>query len=83
MKRRAFLAVTAAAAAFPPRISQAQDLAPAQPGDWSGNTPLRYPDPDIDTDFSDPYQTKVQALLPISVLRVRELTTRNTSHLSW
>ena len=38
---------TAAAAAFFPKISQAQDLAPAQPRDWSGNTPLRYPDPDI------------------------------------
>ena len=47
MKRRSFLAATAATAAFLPKLTNAQDLSPAQPRDWSGNTPLRYPDPDL------------------------------------
>ena len=47
MKRRSFLTATAATAAFLPKLANAQDLSPAQPRDWSGNTPLRYPDPDL------------------------------------
>ena len=47
MKRRSFLAATAASAALLPKLLEAQDLTPHQPRDWSGNTPLRYPDPDL------------------------------------
>ena len=47
MKRRSFIAATAASAALLPRIVQAQDLAPHVARDWTGNTPLRYPDPDL------------------------------------
>ncbi len=47
MKRRSFLAATATATALLPKLIQAQELEPAQPRDWSGNTPLRYPDPDL------------------------------------
>ena len=47
MKRRSFIAATAASAALLPRIVQGQDLAPHVARDWTGNTPLRYPDPDL------------------------------------
>jgi gluconolactonase len=52
MKRRNFLAATlaatAAGAAALPKLVQAQSSLPAhEPRDWSGNTPLRYPDPDL------------------------------------
>ena len=47
MKRRSFLAATVASAALLPKLLEAQDLTPHQPRDWSGNTPLRYPDPDL------------------------------------
>jgi gluconolactonase len=48
--RRSFLATLAGAAAFP---AAAQQIAPQQissaatPRDWSGQTPVQYPDPDI------------------------------------
>ena len=47
MKRRDFIATSSAALALLPTIVKSQDLEPAAPRDWSGNTPLRYPDPDL------------------------------------
>ena len=47
MKRRSFLVATAATTALLPKLVQSQELAPAQARDWSGNTPLRNPDPDL------------------------------------
>lgn len=46
MKRRSFLSASLAGVAALPLLANAQ-LPPAQVRDWSGNTPLRYPDPDI------------------------------------
>lgn len=43
--RRAFLTAALGAAALPALAQQA--VAPAAPRDWSGNSPLPYPDPDI------------------------------------
>ena len=47
MKRRSFLEATLAGAAMLPALARGQELAPAEPRDWSGQTPLRYPDPDL------------------------------------
>ena len=47
MKRRSFLTAAAASAALLPKLIEAQNIAPHKPRDWSGNTPLRYPDPDL------------------------------------
>jgi len=47
MKRRSFLATGAAAMALLPSLTQSQELEPAETRDWSGDTPLRYPDPDV------------------------------------
>ena len=47
MKRRDFMAASAAAVSLLPNIVKSQELEPAAPRDWSGNTPLRYPDPDL------------------------------------
>ena len=47
MKRRSFLTAAAASAALLSKLIEAQDIAPHNPRDWSGNTPLRYPDPDL------------------------------------
>lgn len=48
MKRRTFLSATAAAGAMLPMLARGQSqLPPYEPRDWSGNTPLRYPDPDL------------------------------------
>ena len=48
MKRRSFLGAALAGAAMLPTLARGQqDLAPAAPRDWSGQTPLRYPDPDL------------------------------------
>jgi len=48
MKRRSFLHAGLAAAATLPLVAAAQtNLQEYEPRDWSGSTPLRYPDPDI------------------------------------
>jgi gluconolactonase len=48
MKRRNFLAAAAAATAVLPILATAQSALPAAaPRDWTGATPLRYPDPDL------------------------------------
>ena len=48
MNRRSFLSATLASAAALPLLAQSQtELSPYVPRDWSGNNPLRYPDPDI------------------------------------
>ncbi len=48
MKRRTLLGATLAGAAMLPALARSQqDLAPAAPRDWSGQMPLRYPDPDL------------------------------------
>ena len=47
MKRRSFLEATLAGAVMLPALARGQELAPAEPRDWSGQTPLRYPDPDL------------------------------------
>lgn len=49
MQRRDFIAsaLTIGAGSLLSSNSQAQNLPPYQPRDWSGNTPLRYPDPDL------------------------------------
>ena len=50
MKRRNFISsalTLGAGASLYSSAMQAQDLSPHQPRDWSGNTPLRYPDPDL------------------------------------
>ena len=49
MQRREFLShsLTALAGLSIATNSEAQDLENAAPRDWSGNTPLRYPDPDL------------------------------------
>ena len=47
MKRRSFLATGAAAITLMPNLIRSQELESAEARDWSGNTPLRYPDPDV------------------------------------
>ncbi|MCH8174145.1 MAG: SMP-30/gluconolactonase/LRE family protein [Proteobacteria bacterium] len=48
MKRRTFLSAAMATTALLPMLANAQTaLPPAEPRDWSGATPLRYPDPDL------------------------------------
>lgn len=48
MKRRTFLSAAMATTAALPMLANAQTaLPPAAPRDWSGATPLRYPDPDL------------------------------------
>jgi gluconolactonase len=48
MKRRIFLSASLTATAALPFLSAAQSQLPEyQDRDWSGNTPLRYPDPDL------------------------------------
>ncbi len=48
MKRRTFLSAAMATTAMLPMLAKAQTaLPPAEPRDWSGATPLRYPDPDL------------------------------------
>ncbi len=47
MKRREFLSNAAVLTAGFVSHSSGQELPPYQPRDWSGNTPLRYPDPDM------------------------------------
>lgn len=48
MKRRSFLSATLASSVMLPMLARGQDqLPPYQARDWSGNTPLRYPDPDL------------------------------------
>lgn len=48
MQRRTFLSTALVAAALPTRSVFAQDqLPPYVERDWSGNSPLRYPDPDL------------------------------------
>ena len=48
MKRRTFLSAAMATTAVLPMLAKAQTaLPPAEPRDWSGATPLRYPDPDL------------------------------------
>ena len=48
MKRRTFLSAAMASTAVLPMLASAQTaLPPAEARDWSGATPLRYPDPDL------------------------------------
>jgi gluconolactonase len=48
MNRRMFLGATLGAAAAAARVNAQQPVAPAASArDWSGQTPVRYPDPDI------------------------------------
>lgn len=48
MKRRSFLSAVVATTAVLPILANAQSPLPAaEPRDWSGATPLRYPDPDL------------------------------------
>lgn len=48
MKRRTFLSAAIATTAVLPMLANAQAALPsAEPRDWSGATPLRYPDPDL------------------------------------
>ena len=49
VSRRTFLSTTLLSTAFAPALVSAQQnqLPPYEPRDWSGNTPLHYPDPDI------------------------------------
>ena len=48
MKRRTFLSAAMVTTAVLPMLVNAQTaLPPAEPRDWSGATPLRYPDPDL------------------------------------
>lgn len=48
MKRRTFLHATLAAAGALPCLGSAQTTLPEyEPRDWSGDSPLRYPDPDM------------------------------------
>ena len=48
MKRRTFLTASLATTAALPFLSAAQPQIPEyEQRDWSGNTPLRYPDPDL------------------------------------
>ena len=49
VSRRKFLSTTLLSTAFAPAIVSAQQnqLPPYTARDWSGNTPLHYPDPDI------------------------------------
>ena len=47
MKRRDFITASSVAVALLPKIVNSQEIEPAAPRDWSGNTPLRYPDPDL------------------------------------
>lgn len=71
MKRRHFLSASLTASlgsalALPMRV-RGQPLPQAEPRDWSGNTPLRYPDPDLvalDPRFQRyiPFNTPIQRL---------------------
>ena len=49
VSRRKFLSTTLLSTALAPALLSAQQnqLPPYEPRDWSGNTPLHYPDPDI------------------------------------
>jgi gluconolactonase len=47
LNRRAFLASTLSAVAAGSRVAAQGSQAPPGPRDWSGQTPVRYPDPDI------------------------------------
>ena len=48
MKRRTFISAAVATTAVLPMLATAQTaLPPPEPRDWSGATPLRYPDPDL------------------------------------
>ena len=48
MNRRKFLSAAISSAAILPMLAQAQEkLSPHQPRDWSGSTPIAYPDPDL------------------------------------
>jgi len=45
--RRTFLAAAVGAAAAMPSFAQQPAAGPSAPRDWSGQTPIRYPDPDV------------------------------------
>ncbi|MEE2636183.1 MAG: SMP-30/gluconolactonase/LRE family protein [Acidobacteriota bacterium] len=49
VNRRSFLTSTLGVGALAPLVARAQpqDIPPYEPRDWSGNSPLAYPDPDI------------------------------------
>ena len=49
LNRRNFLTTTFAAGALAPVLARQQptEISPYQPRDWSGTTPIRYPDRDI------------------------------------
>ena len=47
MKRRSFMTASAMATTLIPKLVYSQEFDSAAPRDWSGNTPLRYPDPDL------------------------------------
>ncbi|MEZ5490742.1 MAG: SMP-30/gluconolactonase/LRE family protein [Gammaproteobacteria bacterium] len=47
MRRRQFLSVSLGTAAALPLLVRGQALPQAEPRDWSGGAPLRYPDPDM------------------------------------
>ncbi|MEQ8953158.1 MAG: SMP-30/gluconolactonase/LRE family protein, partial [Gammaproteobacteria bacterium] len=67
MKRRQLLQAAGALAVMPALARAQQALPNAEPRDWSGNTPLRYPDPDmvaLDPRFQRyiPFNTPIQRL---------------------
>jgi len=47
MKRRSFLSIAATSSVLPIFASAQSQLSPYEARDWSGDNPLRYPDPDI------------------------------------
>ena len=48
MQRRLFLTATLGGAAVVPALAMQQaQVPPYQPSDWSGDSPLPYPDPEI------------------------------------
>ena len=47
MKRRSFMTASAMATTLIPKLVYSEEVDSAAPRDWSGNTPLRYPDPDL------------------------------------
>ena len=49
LSRRAFLGATVASTTIAPALAAAQQTSPEpyEPRDWSGRSPLHYPDPDI------------------------------------